>query len=302
MELNKTRNWIFVLTALMTMLIMGLGVWWLYLLVKLSNTLKEIKATHSLENMKFISLVKYEGLTFLILIFIVMALLIYFYWQDQKKSKAIQSFFASLSHELRTPLTSVKLQAEVIEDMTKDSKELAKLVGRLIQGTTKLESELEKSLQLARVERNGNLVLRPVDLNKFIEKLVNKNSAEFKIEVIKDKNIPIVLAEENALEVIFRNLFENTKRHNGQDSSIEIKLKSDGHKVELLYNDHGKEFKGQRKKLGTLFYKHGSDKGSGIGLYLIKKLMTKMNGALSFKFDESNRLVFRMNFKNYETT
>jgi signal transduction histidine kinase len=61
-----------------------------------------------------------------------------------------------------------------------------------------------------------------------------------------------------------------------------------------LYDDFGKKFTGDINHLGELFYKHNSSKGSGIGLYLIKNLLRKMNGKLEILNDE--RLKFKLTF------
>ena len=88
-----------------------------------------------------------------------------------------------------------------------------------------------------------------------------------------------VLADEMALTMVFRNLFENTVRHSGS-SKVTIKLHSQSDELVCTYDDHGIPFKGNHEKLGQLFYKHASQKGTGIGLYLIKKLMLSQHGQL----------------------
>ncbi len=306
MELNKTSKWIFALTALLISLILGLGVWWLYLVLQLGKTLKQINAPHPLGGMEFVNLVKYEGLTFFLLILVVSSLLLYFYLKDIRKAKSIQTFFASLTHELKTPLASIRLQAEVISDIAQDNERLSQLTTRLIEGTQRLEGELEKSLQLARLERDGNLILRSIDMERFIKKFAQTYHFQGKIELSTQGAQPIVLAEENALEVILRNFFENTKRHNSPEATIKIKLIQKQNKIELHYDDGGKEFSGDPQKLGHLFYKSGTGKGTGIGLYLSQKLMKKMHGALHFLLinDElsQKRLIFKMIFKRYENS
>jgi signal transduction histidine kinase len=68
--------------------------------------------------------------------------------------------------------------------------------------------------------------------------------------------------------------------------------------VELIYDDFGKKFLGSTSRLGELFYKFDSTKGSGIGLYLIKNLMRKMNG--NFEIVNSERLKLKLSFESAE--
>lgn len=220
------------------------------------------------------------------------------YFRDMKKSKAMQAFFSSLSHELKTPLASMRLQAEVIKDMiddeTHDHAQLSNLTKRLIEDTHKLESELEKSLQLSRIEQDAPLTLVPVSVERFIKRQEQKLQSPLKVDLKMDMDAREVMADELALNLIFRNLFENTLRHNKEAKMVSIACHKRGPCVEITYDDHGKKFTGDMNLLGSLFYKFESSKGSGIGLYLIKNLMRKMQGQLEILNED--RLKFRLTF------
>ncbi len=108
----------------------------------------------------------------------------------------------------------------------------------------------------------------------------------------------IVLGDEMALTMVFRNLFENTNRHNPQSNGVVVDLKNFGSEVICYYNDQGKPFLGSRKKLGELFYKHDSKKGTGIGLYLVKQLLKAQHGKL--EFSPNGPLVFHLHFQRGE--
>jgi sensor histidine kinase regulating citrate/malate metabolism len=105
-----------------------------------------------------------------------------------------------------------------------------------------------------------------------------------------------IVADEFALELIIKNLFENTRIHT-KSQNVKIKIHQTASNVILTYQDQG-EFSGDRKKLGTLFYKHNSSKGSGIGLYLTNKLLQKMHGELRIGGDQN--LIFTLSFKRSE--
>ena len=102
-----------------------------------------------------------------------------------------------------------------------------------------------------------------------------------------------ILVDEFALELILRNLMENTKQHAGK-KEVEMEFIKQDKLVQLQYRDGG-VFKGNPSRLATLFYKHRSARGSGIGLYLMKRLLKKMGGHLHFIFKPS--LVFNLYFK-----
>jgi len=162
----------------------------------------------------------------------------------------------------------------------------------LIEDTKHLESEYDKILQLSRIELGDNLNLTNVNLIDFIENFIKKES--IKIEIKTNGLIPLIWGDEYALKIIFKNLFENSKKYSTAQQIV-ISIEQSNNKVSVKYNDSGKKFAGEVKKLGTLFYKHNTNKGSGIGLYLIRKLMTKMSGNL--KIENNENLIFYLEFK-----
>jgi signal transduction histidine kinase len=299
MEVNKTRRWFYALTSLWVMMLLGLGSWWLYLVFKLHSTLMTLNLPELGSQKRFLNMMKWEGSFFFIFLVLLGGSLFIMYIRDMRKSKAMQAFFASLSHELKTPLASMRLQAEVIKDLIEDEShshdQLADLTGRLIEDTHKLESELEKSLQLSRIERDAKMTLAPIALERYMRRQEQKFLKPVVLELSIADDAAEVLADELSLNMIFRNLFENTRRHNESASKVRIEVIRVGHTVEVNYDDFGKKFGGDAGHLGELFYKFHSSKGSGIGLYLIKNLMRKMDG--SFEILNHDRLRFRLCFR-----
>src|SRR5690606_26205349 len=131
----------------------------------------------------------------------------------------------------------------------------------------------EKSLQLSRIEQDASLTLTPVSLERYLKRQEQKLLSSLQLRLEVSQEAQEILADELALNMIFRKLFENTLRHHPHPQRIEITARRNGEWVELSYDDHGQKFKGDLEHLGNLFYKFNSAKGSGIGLYLIKQLM-----------------------------
>lgn len=299
MDVNKTKRWFYALTLLWVVMLLGLGSWWLYLVFKLHSTLTSLNLPELGPQNRFLNMMKWEGSFFFIFLILLGGSLFIMYIRDMKKSKSMQGFFSSLSHELKTPLASMRLQAEVIKDLIEDEShshdQLSELTKRLIEDTHKLESELEKSLQLSRIEQDAQMTLVPVSLERFLRRQEQKLQTPLKVELEIMPDAREVLADELSINMIFRNLFENTLRHNKESHLISIIARRSGSYVEITYDDFGKKFMGDISHLGQLFYKFNSSKGSGIGLYLIKNLMRKMHGSLEIINDE--RLKFKLSFR-----
>ena len=294
--MKNTTRLLLSLSLIWATLLLILGAWWVYLITHFEEMFTRLDHQH------ITKMLTWEGGTFIFLLILISATLIGLYLKDQKRTKALHYFFASVTHELKTPLASIKLQGEVLSEMIdqKNNPALNKLLTRLIHDTSKLEGQMDNLLQLSSLERGGNLNLVSIKLLPFVKNLAKKFTDYEGIEVeIKGKETDITIwADEFALELILKNLLENTKRHS-KSNAIQITIERNKDKVHFSYSDGG-IFTGDPKKLATLFYKHDSKKGSGIGLYLIKKLIEKMQGEVSFETTPS--LVFNLFFKMSEDT
>ena len=277
----KSRKFLIYLSAFWLILIMALGCWWLFLIVKISTELK----------LNMMKMAKWEGAAFLLLLLFISVTLFYFYLQDVKKNQALASFFASLSHELKTPLASMRLQAEVIKE-TSDG-HLQVLTSRLIEDAQRLEDELDKLLQLSRIERGGSPDLKSLSLSEFFNNFKRRLKEKFALHIVGDVD-QSVLANEFSLNLILRNLLDNSLKHANSNKAT-ITVQESGPTIEVVYDDEGSPYKGELKRLGELFYKSSHSKGQGIGLYLIKTLMDKMGGRLQIV--QSPHLVFHLIFQ-----
>jgi signal transduction histidine kinase len=298
---NRSSKILITLSLLWSITILAIGTWWGYLIISLSSNLQR---SERLLGGNTLRMIKWEGSFFLLLLLLLSGTLLFFYLKNQKKTHYLQTFFASLTHELKTPLASIRLQAEVISEATKNFKDnspheneeleskLSLLSSRLIEDTNNLEMEMEKILHLSRIERGGNLNPVTVNLYDFLQSVLNSSLDGTEITINNQLINPVVLADHFALKLIIRNLIQNSLIHdNGQRITITL---SQNHKTTLLTYSGGGHFKGDLRKLGTLFYKYNSTKGSGIGLYLIKRLMSKMGGSL--EISNTPELTFTLRF------
>lgn len=289
---DHSSRLLFLLSLVWAGVLLLLGGWWIYLIFNFENILVQI------DRVRITKMIVWEGGSFIVLLLSLSISLLILYVKDQRKTKSLQAFFASLTHELKTPLASIRLQGEVINEIlaSKNDNSLNKLSARLLEDTGKLESQMDKILQLSRIERGGELSLTSLKIIPFIKNIAKKWASGLSIEIEAEDLETTIEADEFALELMIKNLFENTRLHT-KSQNVKIKIKKTPETVVLTYQDQG-EFTGDKNKLGTLFYKHNSGKGSGIGLYLTNKLLTKMHG--KFEIIGHKHLIFSLTFKRSE--
>jgi signal transduction histidine kinase len=223
-----------------------------------------------------------ESTVFLLLLLAVTLLLAWLYWRESRRARAMQAFFASVTHELRTPLTSIRLQAEAIAEGGRGET----LARRLLEDSHRLESEIDRTLELARIEGGGSLAEQAVPLHQWLARAlpdaVAAHGDRLNLRSHVSEALPPVLADTGALHIILRNLIDNSVRHSRQ-SPVAVRLTATqrGVHVVLEYQDNGRGVP-QNARLGRLFGRGPGSSGAGVGLYLVRRLMQRMQGRVRF--------------------
>lgn len=217
-------------------------------------------------------------------------LVIWFFRREKSRAKAMQAFFASVTHELRTPLTSIRLQAESIHDavVEKELPTIHPLVDRLMDDTTRLQTQVDRTLELARLEGGGLLHLSGISIADWFSRERGEfegrkdHEVEFKVSIAPQR----ILADPGALRTILRNLVENSIRYSGmQPTVVTVDGALDRDRYVLTVSDPGHGLQGSgaaSRRLGQIFQRGAHSQGAGVGLYLVRALSEKMGGKASF--------------------
>jgi signal transduction histidine kinase len=278
------------LASLWIVLVMVLGAGWVVLVINQARQISELQAltgsTDSAVAAQWASTrrrIVGESAVFLLLLLAVSALLAWLYWRESRRARAMQAFFAAVTHELRTPLTSMRLQAEAIAEGDQRS-ELAR---RLLEDSNRLESQIDKTLELARIEGGGPLAEQSVPLRGWLDRTLTGIAAahgqRLELRLQLDESLPPILADAAAVQMILRNLVENSMRH-ARLERVQVRLtaRASGDHVLVEYQDNGAGTAVPGRELGRLFGRGASSGGTGIGLYLVRALMQRMGGEARF--------------------
>ena len=279
-----------ILAGVWLVIILVLGFWWGTLLLRQSARIAEMSVAAGVPQSEAYAeltrtqhMLQWESGSFLVLLLTLSAALFWFYWRDMQRARGTQAFFAALTHELRTPLTSVRLQSEAIAA----GEPTQELVDRLLADTHRLESQIDKTLELARIEGGGALAEQAIRLDPWLDRvlrgIVAADGNEVQLEITLDPALPAIRGDTSALQLILRNLVENASRHGDRDPiHLDVNVRNAGSNVEINFSDDGRGFEGDASKLGRLFQRGSSSRGTGVGLYLVRVLMERMGGKVEF--------------------
>jgi signal transduction histidine kinase len=272
--------------------VFALGGWWGSLVLKQASKIAELELASGLaaseahaQWLKTQHMLFWESASYFVLLVASTGVLFWLYWRDARRTRSLQAFFASLTHELRTPLTSIRLQAESIADSLPPEADQKDLVQRLLEDTQRLELQVERVLELARVEGGGPIFTQAIQVKPWLERIVNDWQAhrDEKVEISLELQDIQILADQVAMQVILKNLLENAVRHSHQNAlKIRIASQVTSEGVFLVFRDNGRGFQGNTRYLGKIFEKGPSSPGAGVGLYLVQILMKRMGGFARF--------------------
>jgi len=180
-------------------------------------------------------------------------------------------------------LTSIRLQAEAIAEGERS----ADLARRLLEDSYRLESQIDQTLELARIEGGGPLSEQAVPLQSWVPRALEGILAAYgervNLDLQIDAALPPVQADAGALQMVLRNLVDNSVRHSRRDPvKVRIRAHSCGERVALDYEDNGVGIEHSAARLGHLFARGSRSSGAGVGLYLVRRLMQRMGGTIHF--------------------
>ncbi len=260
----------------------SLGVWWTVMGLKQANQVAELKSYLGAREESVATLerqsrmIKMEGGFFMFLLIVGGSTLIFLSQKDLERTQMLKDFFATLTHEMKTPLASLRLQAESLEEDLKNKKTKA-VLNRLIDDSKRLELQMDKALYLAALTRKEILYLEKVNLSE----ILNQITSYYPFAQVHTVENSFVSIDIRAFESVIKNLIENANNH-GKALKVLFKIEKKPSHAKITVTDNGLGFTGNTRQLGKLFYRHSTHSGSGIGLYLVKNLISKMNGRVHF--------------------
>lgn len=275
-------------------LTLSLGVWWWILGFRQAKTISEISisAERQVELDRVNRMLQLEGSFFLSMLTLGGVTLAVLSYRDHKRSKLISDFFSTVTHEMKTPIASLQLQIEVLLEDTKEP-ELKRKLEKIWKENQRIESQMGNAFYLASLMQGESLYMEQLTISDLCESYSHHEpDLIWKVSVPKET---MVYIDKKAFFAMLKNLSENAKRH-GKAKTIKLTITRENKQISFLLEDDGTGFVGNKKNLTLPFLRHSKTSGSGIGLYIVKKLIEKMKGSLEFP-DSSYGFHVKLNLK-----
>ena len=220
----------------------------------------------------------------------------------EKTNDELNRFIYSISHELRAPLVSVIGIVNLVkmEGLYHSSGEYWELIESC---SNKLDYYIQKTLQYY---KNNKDLSEKADINfkKLVDDIIDLYSytdrdTQFNLNI----NQPHPFKGDSfRLEVILGNLISNAikyQKDNETHKVVDISIDVTPFSAEISITDNGLGILNEHlEKIFTQFFKTKNNKGSGLGLFIVKEALNKIDGKISVKSSLNQGTTFKITIPN----
>jgi signal transduction histidine kinase len=224
--------------------------------------------------------------------------------------RAKDEFISMASHQLRTPLTAVKgyLSMVLEGDTGPVKKDQREMIQRGFDGAQKMVYLIADMLNVSRLQ-TGKFVIenKPTKLADIVQSEVQQLQEQaqnrgVELTYQKPEDFPTLSLDENKIRQVVMNFIDNAIYYTPREGKIDVKLEATPEAVSYTVTDTGVGVpKSVQHHLFSKFYRADNAKklrpdGTGLGLYMAKKVVIAQGGAIIFRSTEGKGSTFGFRF------
>ncbi|MFZ5967121.1 MAG: ATP-binding protein [Bacillota bacterium] len=216
-----------------------------------------------------------------------------------------RNFISAVAHELRSPLTLMKGFVQGIVDGTVPQEEQPNYLQIILRETSRLSKLITNLLDLQRMESGQYPIHKQrFDINELIRRTIlkydeeaDKRGIQVHLDFSKDKIL--VLADKDAIEQVLTNVLDNAMKFIGAEGKIQISSSAVESKAHIIIKDNGIGISEEEQAVvWEKFYKADKSRdrnkeGTGLGLYIVKKIIESHEEELKLESQLGEGTTFR---------
>jgi signal transduction histidine kinase len=226
-----------------------------------------------------------------------------------KANSELDKFVYSVSHDLRSPLLSIKgLLSLVVAKPELDSK-VSEYITMAQKSVSRLDETIAEILEYSRNSRL-NLNFESFDVREMVgqifesHRFIVEEGFDFKMDISGDSNIH---SDRARMHTLLRNLIGNAVKYRrpGEDNQyVQFSLNRIDGKIIMNVKDNGEGIPEYVKpKVFEMFYRGSTTgAGTGLGLYICKQIVEKLDGTIELESEEKKGASFTVTMPDVEIT
>lgn len=313
---NKRLRSIFILYWILLTYIVAALIWWFIALTKQNEQaanfklqelkpgmpqyyqqLLQIKQDEKRKKSQYIG----EGITFLLVIAAGAGVVFYFVRRQLQQSHQQQNFLMALTHELKTPIAVTKLNLETLQKRKLEDEQRQRIIQTTLQEANRLNSLCNNMLLSSQIDARG-LTMSHEEIN--MSELAASCAGDYIIRFPGKKIVTAVTpdlftqGDRLLLQMAVNNLIDNAIKYSPKEGAVTLEVNRKNQFITVSVKDEGRGIDAaEKQKLFTKFYRVGNAatkaaKGTGLGLYLTKKIVLEHNGSITVSDNTPTGCIF----------
>ena len=201
-----------------------------------------------------------------------------------KEQKA--QFISMLSHELKTPLSVISMGSA-------QSKLSDKARSHIQQAINDMSRVIDRCAVLEQVDHQVETRQEEVELTSMLDILIQQSQAADRIQSLLPQEPLKVQSDSDWLRVILSNLLDNALKYSPPETQITVRVTRKQQTICLDVHNWTADPLPDGEKIFAKYYRAKSahkQTGSGLGLYIVKRLVDQLGATLHYQGNPSNAL------------
>lgn len=199
----------------------------------------------------------------------------------QKALNELDRFLYSSYHDIKGPIARMRGLANLLTSNVSTPTQIIEYGEYFMQTILEMELLIDKLNRVNSLNQR-ELVIKDLKIRTLLFEMVDKHP-EHKIVIQAEDNI-YIKTDEDLVKLVFDCLIDNSLKYNTSTDAcpIFLRAKRSLFGVEFEVEDNGDGIPSeQMEKIFLMFYRaHAKSNGHGLGLYLAKKALEKLNGTI----------------------
>jgi len=242
-----------------------------------------------------------EGITFFLLIIAGAIFVFRAVRRELRISRQQQNFMIAITHELKTPIAVAKLNLETMQKRKLDEPQQQRLIQTTLEETNRLNALCNNMLLSSQMEAGGyRITYEETNISELINNCMQDFVRRYPQQKIETAIMPdiFISGDRLLLQILANNLMDNAIKYGTKESPVTVLLSEENNKIFFSVMDQGKGIAAEEKeKIFSKFYRVGNAatkaaKGTGLGLYLCKKIAEQHNANISMTDNAPTGAIF----------
>jgi signal transduction histidine kinase len=224
-----------------------------------------------------------------------------------KVNSDLDNFIYTASHDLKAPIANIEgLLTALFEEASEDkSLEIKKMIFVSLE---KFKHTIDDLTEISKVQKESAEdigIVRFLDVLEEVKEDIRSSILQTKAKITLDFQVSDIQFPKKNLRSILYNLLSNAIKYRSPDRRplVQMSTRRKGDSVILYVKDNGLGFnqRYQDKVFGMFKRLHQHVDGSGIGLYIVKRIIENSGGKIEVRSEVNKGTTFEVHFKVIET-